>query len=225
MNAQQNPSGGRGGSPPASTRQGWTLLLGLTLLCACGGSNTPSASRGPTEARPLAQLPNAGTLLPPSSLALKISTGQRVYVPAYSHIYYGSGKQFLLAITLSVRNTSPTASIILRSIQYYDSKGNLVKAFSEGLVKLRPLETTEFFIPESDVSGGSGAAFLVDWVAEHADATEPVVEAVMISTRSQQGLAFVTTGRVIEEHGPGADDPASSSAPPMPTQPVPKQNP
>jgi len=37
-----------------------------------------------------------------------LSNGQTVYVPAYSHIYFGNNeKPFSLAVTLSIRNIDP----------------------------------------------------------------------------------------------------------------------
>ena len=38
---------------------------------------------------------------------------------------------------------------------------------------------------------------LVEWVAE-TEVYEPIVEALMVSTSSQQGISFVSQGRVIE---------------------------
>jgi hypothetical protein len=86
-----------------------------------------------------------------------VSEGQVVYVPAYSHIYHKGGGKFNLAITLSIRNTSMTDEIFVRSVRYYDSAGKLVKTYNEGSLRLAPLATTEFFVPEHDTSGGSGA--------------------------------------------------------------------
>ncbi|MEM8603550.1 MAG: DUF3124 domain-containing protein, partial [Cyanobacteria bacterium P01_H01_bin.121] len=46
--------------------------------------------------------------------------------------------------------------------------------------------------------GGSGANFIVRWGAAR-EVSTPIVEAVMISTQSQQGLSFVSAAKVIEE--------------------------
>ena len=41
-----------------------------------------------------------------------LSTGQSIYVPAYSHIYTGNREQaFLLTVTISIRNIDPEHSI------------------------------------------------------------------------------------------------------------------
>ena len=64
-------------------------------------------------------------------------------------------------------------------------------------MKLDPLAVTEVVIPERDMAGGSGASFLVEWVAETA-VSEPVIESVMIGTMGAQGISFVCPGRVVE---------------------------
>jgi len=65
-------------------------------------------------------------------------------------------------------------------------------------LRLAPLATTEFFVPEQDSSGGSGANFIVEWVAEKKQVNTPIIEAVMISTSGQQGISFVRSGQVVQ---------------------------
>ncbi|MCG6156623.1 DUF3124 domain-containing protein [Rubinisphaera margarita] len=124
--------------------------------------------------------------------------GQIVYVPAYSHVYHGDGKPHLLTITLSVRNTSMESEIVVRSIRYFDTKGVEVRSYLEKPVRLPPLGTTELVVERDDASGGSGANFIVEWYADK-PVTEPIIEAVMIDTGSQQGISFVRRGFVIGE--------------------------
>jgi len=139
-------------------------------------------------------------------LAANPVEGQVVYVPAYSHIYHGDGKPHLLAITLSVRNTSLTDEIVVKSVEYFDTKGKKVKSYLAKPVRLPALGTTEVIIKRDDASGGSGANFLVEWYAR-TPVTEPIIEAVMIDTNSQQGISFARRGSVISEVVPDwADD-------------------
>lgn len=56
------------------------------------------------------------------------------------------------------------------------------------------------FIAANDTSGGAGANFIVEWVAEKT-VYEPVVEAVMINTSSSQGISFVSPARVLKQFG------------------------
>jgi len=127
------------------------------------------------------------------------SRGQRVYVPAYSHILIGDrSTPFNLAATLSVRNTDPANAVTVTAIDYYDGSGRLAKRHLERPHVLRPLAATEVFVPESDTSGGFGASFLVTWAAEAA-ATPPVVECLLIGAQSGQGISIRSPGRVIEQ--------------------------
>lgn len=129
------------------------------------------------------------------------SMGQTIYVPVYSHIYQQNEKAtFNLTATLSFRNADLKESLTLAKVLYYDSQGNLVKSFLDSAKTIKPLASTSFVIGEDDLRGGVGANFIVRWNAENA-LFPPVVEAVMISTSQQQGISFVSIGRVIEDHG------------------------
>lgn len=130
----------------------------------------------------------------------KIAMGQTIYVPVYSHIYYeNQQKSFDLSVTLSIRNTDLTHSIIVTSVRYYDTKGKLVKQYLEQPVELDSLASTDFVVERTDTSGGSGANFIVEWIAQKT-VSEPIVEAVMISAVSNQGISFISSGKVIKNH-------------------------
>lgn len=126
-------------------------------------------------------------------------TGQTIYVPAYSYIYYSNGqKQHNLAITLSFHNTDSEFPIIIKSVKYYDSQGQLLEDYLPNPVKLNALNSTNFYIEDNDTRGGVGGNFIIEWVAEH-DVSDAIAEAVMVSTASTQGISFLSTGRVIKE--------------------------
>ncbi|MFZ5981207.1 MAG: DUF3124 domain-containing protein, partial [Candidatus Zixiibacteriota bacterium] len=96
-----------------------------------------------------------------------LSDGQRLYVPAYSHIYAGNREQpFLLTVTLSIRNTDPEHSITITKADYYATQGKHLKAYISSPVTLKPLESLRYVVPERDTSGGSGANFIVEWKAD-----------------------------------------------------------
>lgn len=127
------------------------------------------------------------------------SIGQMVYVPVYSHIYQrDQEKTFNLTTTLSIRNADPYRSFIISKVNYYDSKGNLVQKYIDSEVKIAPLASTSYVIEERDLRGGVGANFLVNWKSEE-PIIPPVIEAVNISTSNQQGVSFLSVGRVLEE--------------------------
>ena len=124
--------------------------------------------------------------------------GQVVYVPAYSHVYHGDGQPYLLTVTLSVRNTSLDSEIVVKSVRFFNTKGEQVKSYLEKPVRLPALGTTEVVIDRKDATGGSGANFLVEWYANQ-PVTEPIIEAVMIDTQGQQGISFARRGSVIRQ--------------------------
>ena len=85
-------------------------------------------------------------LFAPATLAeqeISLWKGQTVYVPVYSHVYYGDRQlPFNLSVNLSLRNTDPTHPITIASVNYYKSNGILIKKYldrpeSSPLSKLR----------------------------------------------------------------------------------------
>ncbi|MDX1618580.1 MAG: DUF3124 domain-containing protein [Balneolaceae bacterium] len=124
--------------------------------------------------------------------------GGNVYVPVYSHIYQlNQKKTFNLTATLSIRNTDMEHPLSLKKVYYYDSNGELVHKFLDTPQSIRPLASTSFVVEEEDLRGGVGANFLVLWESEQR-INQPVIEAVMISTSQQQGISFVSEGRVLQ---------------------------
>lgn len=125
---------------------------------------------------------------------------QTVYVPIYSHIYADDRYRdtpFLLTATLSIRNTDPSRPFTLKSVNYYDSKGTLLQQYLDKPMTIEPLGSTRYIVPESETKGGSGAKFLVEWETG-SPVSEPIIESVMIGTKMQQGISFISTGRVIK---------------------------
>ncbi|MDY6950203.1 MAG: DUF3124 domain-containing protein [Thermodesulfobacteriota bacterium] len=144
----------------------------------------------------------AGGFSPKITLAepeVRLSQGQTVYIPAYSHIYHTDKERpFYLTATLSVRNVDPVHSISVVSVEYFDNDGKLLRSFLEKPVEIGPLVSRHYSIKESDKRGGFGANFIVRWKSK-APVNEPLIECVMISTRGKQGISFITRGRVIKE--------------------------
>lgn len=167
------------------------LLLTLLLLClSCAAPQEPPPTPAPTTTSEASVADSTGSH----------AFGQTIYVPAYSHIYYQNHRRVInLATTLSIRNTDVKGGLTIMAVRYYDSEGNLVRHYIEEPVRLGPMASKAYVVDVDDTSGGSGANFIVEWSADQA-ITQPVVEAVMISTASTQGISFVTTGRVLEKH-------------------------
>lgn len=166
------------------------LLAGAAFLNGC----TASPDSSDVNETPI---PVAATVVPPDSL--NVVTGQTIYVPAYSELYYAdSDSTWNLTITLAVHNTDLENPIYITSVRYYNNDGALVREYVPAAHQLSALATQSYVIERLDRSGGVGANFIVEWVAETA-ATAPIVEAVMISTERQQGLSLITPGRVIDQ--------------------------
>jgi hypothetical protein len=120
-------------------------------------------------------------------------------VPIYSEVYdFNQEQTFQITATLSLRNTDLAHPIVIETVDYYDSAGEKIRTHLEQPLELAPLASFEVVVPKDDQTGGVGANFIVAWRAADA-VSDPVVEAVMISTISQQGISFVSPGRVIQE--------------------------
>jgi hypothetical protein len=125
------------------------------------------------------------------------SKSQAVYVPAYSHIYHGNRESpLLLTITISIRNVSPTQSLTVTSVDYYDTKGAVVKKFVTAPFVLGPFASERFIVPQNDEAGGSGANFIVNWHSSE-PISPPIIETIMIGSQNQLGISFTSRGQAI----------------------------
>jgi len=131
-----------------------------------------------------------------------LSQGETVYAPVYSDVQYGnldgSGNpsRMPLSAMLSIRNTNQAAPITIKSAKYYDSAGKLLREFIEQPKTLAPLESTEVFVEHRDMTGVSGANFLVFWESA-APVNPPIVEVVHGYFFGNQSVAFISPGRPI----------------------------
>jgi hypothetical protein len=173
------------------------VTLQILVLTSCASRQTEQQAA--SQPAPVTPPPTIST-----EEGGKQIVGQTIYVPVYSHIYIRDKSRVInLAATLSIRNTDAQNPIRISSARYYDTNGALVREYVKASLRLAPMASTDFVVAEDDTSGGAGANFIVEWSAG-AEVTEPVVEAVMISTASQQGISFVSQGRVIKDRTPPA---------------------
>lgn len=132
-----------------------------------------------------------------ASTEYRFSRGQTLYVPVYSNIFSAPRKiPFNLATLLSIRNTDMWNPISITAVDYYDSRGKLVRKYYRQPLTLAPLESAEIYIPEEDTAGGAGANFIVKWNSPK-EVNVPIIEAVMIGMKSGQGISFVSPGQEI----------------------------
>jgi hypothetical protein len=123
------------------------------------------------------------------------------YVPVYSSVSMAQGKlRADFSVTLSVHNASETRPLVLKRIAYFDTAGRMVESYLKAPIALKPFSTIEVFIPTSDVRGGTGANFAVDWAAA-GEIAEPVVEALMVGGVGAGHYAFISQGRPIRQVG------------------------
>ena len=119
------------------------------------------------------------------------------YVPVYSSVSMSQGKlRADFSVTLSVHNASETRALVLKRIAYFDTTGKMVESYLKTPVALKPFATVEIFIAASDVRGGTGANFVVDWAAA-SEIAEPAVEALMVGSVGTAHYAFISQGRPI----------------------------
>src|SRR5262245_9194530 len=124
----------------------------LAVTAACG--REPAVGAEIVGPRNLRSIDDAGELV----------VERTVYVPIYSSLHVSDHAQPIdLGATLSLRNTSQRATVVVTAVDYYDSDGALMRSFLDRPAELGPLASAEFFIARLDRSGGSGANFLVRW--------------------------------------------------------------
>lgn len=122
------------------------------------------------------------------------SDARTIYVPVYSHIYALGGTPMLLESTLSIRNTDPENDVVITSVNYYGTKGNLIEKYIDGNLVLGPLSSSEILVEKQDTRGGIGANFLVAWNSDK-PVHPPIVQAVMVGGEGGQQISFRTDGQ------------------------------
>jgi len=164
------------------------LVALASLLLGCGQEQPPELdAESTTEADPVESEPPAG------QPAIGAPRSRAVYVPAYSHLATDEAQQMLLAITLSVRNVDPSASITLTHVDYFDTSGHRVRRYLSAPRRLAPLQTADFSVATLDEIGGSGANFLVYWDGP-SDAHPLLTETVMFGHVGNGYVSFSSRG-------------------------------
>jgi len=171
------------------------IWLWAVLCCLAALPTSPAFA----QSAPSIEQAFAASLIamPAESLAV---TGS-FYVPAYSSVSLSQGKlRADFSVTLSIHNASETRPLVLKRIAYFDTAGNLVESHLKTPVALKPFATVEVFVPTTDVRGGTGANFVVDWAAA-GEIAEPVVEALVVGSVGSGHYAFISQGRALRSAG------------------------
>ncbi|WP_162944989.1 DUF3124 domain-containing protein [Flavisolibacter nicotianae] len=158
-------------------------LLTSAIFLSCNDKTPDHIAQYPTEEYEYTSLDTA-----------KAKVHTTVYVPIYSHSYMVNGKRPTdFAATLSIRSTDFRDSIFVSNIDYYNSKGELIKKYINKVLLLKPMHSSEFIVEEADRAGGAGAYFIVNWSSKYG-ISEPLVQAIMLSTDGSLGFSFKTDG-------------------------------
>lgn len=169
-----------------------TIILSLFVcVTSCNEKKEISSFNANHWEDHYANLPSVGTK------GDSLQTG-KTYLSIYSHIYsFSLEKSQSLTAMVSLRNVSDTDTVYVSKASYYNTKGELIRDYFTKPIQLKPLETVEIIIDETDEHGGSGANFIFEWTA-NSKTPDPLFEAVMTSLRGSQGLSFTTQGKRIE---------------------------
>ncbi|MDX1462529.1 MAG: DUF3124 domain-containing protein [Marinirhabdus sp.] len=163
------------------------LLLTLFVLQSCEQKGVSTQSKpNDWEQRQIE--------LQPSDSLIQGST----FLSIYSQIYIRrEQEQTDLTATVSLHNPNSSDTLFIDKTVYYNTNGKPIRTYFDRTIFIRPMETVQIVIDDLDNEGGTGANFLFDWQMRPGT-TEPLFEAVMISTYGQQGISFVTQGKRIK---------------------------
>ena len=165
------------------------LLAVLATLSVLHGDRAAAQTPGTIEQS------FAGSLTAVPAEALAVSGA--FYVPVYSSVSMSAGRlRADFSVTLSIHNASETRPLVLKRVAYFDTSGKMVESYLKTPVALKPFSTIEVFIAATDVRGGTGANFVVDWAAT-GEIAEPAVEALMVGSVGPGHYAFISQGRPI----------------------------
>lgn len=163
----------------------WFLFVGFLLISCSQKKEMSSISPVNWEKRAITNKLNDSLVL------------GKTYLAVYSQIYSTTEhRTHNLTVTVSMRNTNLNDTIFIKKASYFDTEGLLIRTYFQKPIFLKPMETVEIVIDETDKQGGTGANFVFDWAIQ-SNSNEPLFEGIMISTSGQQGLSFTTLGKKI----------------------------
>ena len=163
------------------------------VVLACLPAGHMATAKAQTAGNIEQKLAGSLTAVPTENLAVSGA----FYVPVYSSVSMSQGKlRADFSVTLSIHNASETRPLVLKRVAYFDTYGKPVESYLSSPIALKPFATIEVSIATTDVRGGTGANFVVDWAAA-GEIAEPVVEALMVGGVGSGHYAFISQGRPI----------------------------
>lgn len=155
-------------------------------------SLTSCLDRNPNKTEEGEDILSSREIVIPQQQEEDLNYADTVYVPIYSDIYISqTNTANLLAATLSIRNTSLFDSLYVSTIDYYDTKGALVRRYLNNSILLSPMESIDYVVEREDETGGSGANFILT-LSSSANDIKPLIQAVMVGYDGNKGFSFVT---------------------------------
>ena len=168
------------------------------LIVATAGT-APALAQTPAQPGASIEQKFATSLAPVPAEPLAVSGA--FYVPAYSSVSISHGHARAdFSVTLSIHNASEQRPLVIRRVAYFDTGGKQVESYLKAPVALKPFATIEVFVATTDLRGGTGANFVVEWAAT-GEIAEPVVEALMLGGIGSGHYAFISQGRAIRTVG------------------------
>jgi hypothetical protein len=124
---------------------------------------------------------------------------QEVYVPVDTHVVSPTGALRELHAALSLRNTSETHPLYVRSLDHYDKSGKRVRRYTQETFAIAPFASLEFLAQETacndkkPMKGGDSVKeekavplshFVVAW-GNTPGASAPIIESTMTDTQGR----------------------------------------
>jgi hypothetical protein len=171
------------------------ILYLLLLLISAGSCRNSSKDQSPMN-QPMDFDPS---LLRSDMSPIKKIRGQLLYLPVYSNMPYQIDTVKIdMSAFIAIHNTDLISRICLTKVLYFNQNGKLVDDFlNKGNITIEPLATKDFYIPYEDQSG-TGANFLVEWVADTL-VNEPLFEAITICLKPNNSVAVLSQGKILSE--------------------------
>ena len=166
------------------------IALLMVMLMACKNEDPKTTNNFPPVSF------NQESLKIPDHGGRKIR-GQVLYLPVYSNIPHLKKQDYNLSAFLAIHNTDLNHQIKITKVDYFNTDGKFIKKFISSDQQINPLATMIFNIPKED-RGGTGANFLVEWMAAQ-PVNEPLIESVMKDLSGNKGISFLSQGRIIRE--------------------------
>jgi len=164
-----------------------TFVILILLVSAGCTRGMNSGSVAVEEPNPLVSEAESGNFVEGQS-------GQ-TYVAIYSHLLLrDEGLQVSLQGTMSIRNMNLKHQLKIDRIGYYKTNGDLVRENLKKPIVIKPFGSYEVVVRTSDLDGGSGAKFILNWKTELGAKNPPLVEAIFTGQRGTGTFAFLSRG-------------------------------